>query len=67
MKENNEWDFWKGKKVFIRLVNDIIYNGEIINIDSSSPPLVFITLIDKFGKRIQFVQSEVIKIEERGK
>lgn len=38
-----------------------------MNIDESSPPLVFITIKDKFDKEVTFVQSELELIQEENK
>lgn len=57
-----EWIDWFGKYVFVQLKSGGYYTGTIIDIDDSSKPLIFITLLDKFNKQITFVQSEIIKI-----
>jgi len=61
------WSFWKGKKVFIRTKSNRQYSGKVIDVDdTSAKPLIWIVIIDKFGKRVQFVQSEIIEIKEEG-
>jgi len=62
-----EWKYWLNKQVFVQLKSGGFYNGKIIDIDENSPPLIFITLIDKFNERVTFVTSEIIKIKEEGK
>lgn len=59
-----EWKGWEGKKVFIRTKHDKVYSGNIKSIDESSPPLVFIYLIDKFGENVMIVHSEIVEIKE---
>ena len=62
--ERKGWDFWNGKHVFIRLKNGRVYSGDIIDIDFDAKPLIFITIIDKFGSRIMFSQSEIDVMKE---
>ena len=59
-----DWMDWIGKKIFVKLKSGDFYTGKIIAVDDSSPPLIFLTIIDKFGKKVIFVQSEIIKIAE---
>lgn len=60
------WKKWEGKKVFLILKNKRTYQGSVINVDESSPPLIFITIKDKFSKEVTFVQSEVEVMQEEG-
>jgi len=63
-----EWKEWQGKRIFVQLKSGGVYSGKVIDIDNSANPIIFITIIDKFGERVSFVNSEIIKIvEERGK
>ncbi len=65
--EWNGWEFWKGKHVFIKLKSGRVYSGDVIKIDLDSKPLIFITIIDKFGSRIMFAQSEIDVLKEEEK
>jgi len=58
------WKYYEGLKVFIILKNKRQYSGKVVEIDDSSHPLVFLTIIDKFGNRVRFVHSEIELIEE---
>ena len=58
------WMEWVGRKVFLRLRTGQVYTGKIISVDSSSEPLVFIQIKDKYDKLVTFVHSEVIEIRE---
>lgn len=58
------WDNYVGKKVFLRTKYNRIYIGIIQRIDSSSPPLHFIYLIDTKGKSVTLVHSEIVEIKE---
>lgn len=61
------WKFWEGKKVFIILKNKRTYQGEVLEIEMNpNSPLIWIIIKDKFGKRVQFVNSEVDIIQEEG-
>jgi ribosome maturation factor RimP len=62
-----DWNYWKGKYVFVKLNSGGVYSGKIIEVDDSKPPLIWIVMIDKFGKKVQFVHSEIQKIVEEGK
>ena len=59
-----EWKDWIGKKIFVQLKSGSVYSGKVIDVDEKSPPLVFLTITDKFGEKVTFVQSEIIKIKE---
>jgi len=59
-----EWKEWIGKKVFVQLKKGGIYSGKVIDVDDSFNPLIFITIIDKFGEKVTFTHSEIIKIKE---
>jgi hypothetical protein len=61
-----EWKQWKGKKIFIKLKDGGIYSGECIDVDESSKPLIFVTIIDKYNEKVTVVHSEIIKIKEEG-
>lgn len=60
---------WKGlehKKIFVKLRDGSVYNGVVDIVDNSSTPLIFITLIDKYGKYVTIVHSEITKLEIEG-
>jgi small nuclear ribonucleoprotein (snRNP)-like protein len=59
-----DWKDWLNKKIFVQLRTGSIYSGKVIDVDISQNGLVFITIIDKFGERVSFVNSEIIKIKE---
>lgn len=63
------WQEWLGKQVFIRSKNSSHpYQGKVIEVDeNSAKPLIWIVIIDKFNKRVQFVHSEIIEIKEEGR
>ena len=60
------WKYWEGKKVFIMSKNHRHpFQGKIITIDDhSSNQLVWITLLDKYAKRVIMVHTEIIEIKE---
>ena len=63
-----DWkNIWTGKRIFVKLRTGAVYTGDVIDVDVEAKPLVFITIIDKFGEKITFVQSEIIKIKEESK
>jgi len=59
-----EWKDWMNKKVFIKLKDGSVYSGKVIDVDFDSKPLVFISIIDKFGDKVTIVHSEIVKIKE---
>ena len=58
------WKDWNGKKVFIRTIHDRVYSGIVKDVDYSSPPIIWITLLDKFNMLVQFTSSEIAQIKE---
>ncbi len=62
-----EWKEWIGKHIFVQLKSGGKYTGEVVDVDINSPPLIFITMIDKFEEKVTFVVSEIIKIVEESK
>jgi hypothetical protein len=59
-----DWKDWKGKRIFIQLRSGAVYSGNVIDVDDSSKPLIYIKLIDKFGKDVIVLHTEIIKIVE---
>jgi len=59
-----DWKDWVEKKVFIRTRYGKFYTGIIKDVDCNSLPIIWITMIDKFGELIQFSASEIIEIKE---
>lgn len=62
-----DWNGWINKKVFVQLTDGKVYNGLIIDIEendigSDYKKLVFITLIDKFDKKVFFSTSQIIRM-----
>ncbi len=62
-----EWMEWKGKHIFVQLKSGGNYTGEVVDVDDKTNPLVWITIIDKFGEKVTFIHSEIIKIVEENK
>ena len=58
------WIQYEGKKVFIILKNARNYSGVIKKVEVV-PPLVWIHMIDKFGKSVSFSSGEISSIEEQ--
>ncbi len=59
------WEDWIGKKIYIELNNGTHpYSGKVIDIDNSINSIIFIKIIDKYGKTVQFVTSEIKLIKE---
>ena len=62
------WKEWLDKRVFIISKNTSHpFSGKVVEVDeTSAKPLVWITIIDKYGKRVTFVHSEILSIKEEG-
>lgn len=62
MEELN-WKELEGKKVHILLRNGFEYNCLITNIDDRGNGLIFISILDKFNKKIIFASGEINFLE----
>jgi len=60
--ERKGWKNYEGKRVYIRLINKRIYSGLCVEVDDDQP--IFLTIIDKYEKRVTFSISEILVIEE---
>lgn len=59
-----EWTDWIGKKVFVQLRTGACYSGIVKDVDTKTPPLIFLFLKDKYGLIVTIVHSEITKIVE---
>lgn len=59
-----DWKEWNGKRIFVKLKDGAVYSGNVTDVDDSNKPIIFISLIDKFGQKVSIVSSEIIKIKE---
>jgi len=57
------WRYWEGKKVYIILKNKRTYTGKVLEVEVGNI-LSWITLLDKFDKRIGFSTEEIELIQE---
>lgn len=53
-----------GKKYFFRTKHDRVYAGVVTKVDTSSPPLVFFYILDRNGKNVMLLKSELIEVKE---
>lgn len=60
------WSYYIRKKVFIVLRNKRQYSGVIDSVEDVGNGIIFISLKDKFGKRVTFVSGEVELCQEEG-
>lgn len=56
--------YYEGRKVFMILKNKRQYTGQVLEVDDDLKPLIFLTILDKFYKRVRVVNSEIELIEE---
>jgi len=61
-----EWKGLEGKRVFFKLKDSTVYNANVITVDERLAPIIFITFLDKYGKKVTIVSSEIIKMSEEG-
>lgn len=59
-----DWTEWLHKTIFVQLKSGGHYNGKVVDVDATNEPLIFFSMIDKFGDKVTFVTSEIIKIVE---
>lgn len=59
-----EWKEWIGKRIFVQLKSGAVYSGSVKEVEDCGDGIIFISIIDKFGKWVIFVASEIIKIVE---
>lgn len=59
------WNYYLDKRVWIVLKNKKEYTGKVIDVDSSSSNiLTWMTILDKFNKRITFCTEEIDIMKE---
>lgn len=61
--DGDRWKYWEGKKVYIILKNKRQYSGKVIEVETNLDS-VWITILDKFDKRIGFYVNEIEIIQE---
>lgn len=60
----NIFERFEGKKVFISLKNNNIYNGIVSEVADLGNGLIFISIVDKFNKWVTFSSGEIAEIRE---
>jgi hypothetical protein len=63
--ELNDLKGLEGKQIWVVLNNNFEYNGIVKKIDDAGNGLIFIHLIDKFGKLIMFASGEIKSLQEK--
>ena len=59
------WKYWMEKNVFLRTKHNRVYSGKVLSVEQNKgSQLVWITLLDKYDKRVTFVQTEILEIKE---
>ena len=59
------WNYYLDKRVWILLKNKKEYSGKVIDVDSNSSNILsWITILDKFDKRVTFCTSEIDVMKE---
>jgi len=60
------WKNWEGKNIFLKTKSDRCYSGKVVEVDENDKlnGIIFLTIVDKFDKRVTFVTSEIVLIQE---
>lgn len=58
------WKYWEGKRIYIILKSNRRYSGEVLEVSQEHNGICWITILDKYNKRISFVNSEIELIQE---
>ena len=58
-----EWKEWIGKCIFVQLKSGAVYSGKVIDVEDRGA-ICFICITDKYGDKVCFANSEIIKIKE---
>jgi small nuclear ribonucleoprotein (snRNP)-like protein len=59
------WNYYLDKRVWILLKNKKEFTGKVIDVDSSSSNiLVWITILDKYDKRVTLCTDEIDVMKE---
>lgn len=53
------WQDWIGKKVFIKLISDDVYNATVIEVDVDEK---FMRILDKYNETVIVSISQILKI-----
>ena len=61
-----DWTDWKGKKVYILLLNNREYSGRVLDVNGNLGNAHFIEILDKFNKKVTFLTTEIAVIQEEG-
>ena len=60
------WKSWIGKRIFVILKNKRNYSGTITDVIDKPDGTSFITILDKYQRRVTFLDSEINTIQEEG-
>ena len=63
--EYGDWKELIGKLVFVKLKSGSHYSGNISEVIDTGDRIIWIHLIDKYGKLIVFLPSEVVEVAEK--
>jgi len=59
-----DWKYYVEKKVYIVLKNNRRYSGKVLEVDDDNPNLIWLTILDKYNKRVTFSVEEIKSIQE---
>jgi len=63
--EGIDWKDLIGKNIFVKLKSGFQYSGDISEVIDTGDNLLWIHMIDKFGKLVVFLPKEVVELVER--
>jgi len=58
------WEHWIDKRVYVITRKDRIYTGVVKDVDAATAPIIWITMVDKYGLIVQFTSDEIAEIKE---
>ena len=59
------WKRLEGKSIFVKLKTGYDYNGVVSEVVDTGDNFIWIHLIDKYGKLIVFLPSEIVELREK--
>lgn len=62
---NDGWTGWEGKKVYLEVnIPPYHYTAKVLNVDTNFLPVVWITIIDKYGFKVRLSSATILSIKE---
>jgi len=59
------WSELVGKNIFVKLKSGSIFNGSVTEVADTGDGLIWIHIVDKFGKLVVFLTHEIVELKEK--